>query len=146
MRHLILLLPLMLACAKGETPQTESEAAPPAQMGLTDADVAGTWTGTSVSLASDTATVEFTQICGSGSCTGIIAGMTDTIMSTYTLSGDSAVGTSAPFMFPMVGANVTDSWTVHLQDGKAVGTGAMHLADNPDSVVFQYRFEASRQQ
>jgi hypothetical protein len=102
--------------------------------------------GASTADGADTAAVQFTQICGDGMCTGIVVGMADTIMSTYTLSGDSAMGVSAPFMFPMVGANVTDSWTVRLQDGKAMGTGVMHLADNPDSVVFRYHFEATRSQ
>jgi hypothetical protein len=142
MRHTLLLLPLLVACAKGETPQTQGETAMP-PVALTDADVAGTWTGTSMPEGSDSAVVEFTQICGDGMCKGIVAGVDDTIMSMYSLTADSAMGTSDAFMFPLVGADVVDSWTVHLQNGKAVGTGMMHLADNPDSVVFRYHFQAS---
>jgi len=142
MRYTLLLLPLLVACAKGETPQAQDEAAMP-PVALTDADVAGTWTGTSMPEGSDSAVVQFTQICGEGSCKGIVAGVADTIMSTYSLMADSVMGTSDAFMFPLVGANVVDSWTVHLENGTATGTGMMHLADNPDSVVFRYHFQAS---
>jgi hypothetical protein len=142
MRRMLLLLPLLVACAKSETPQTNAAAGP---MALTDADVAGTWTGTNMPMGSDSVLVQWTQICAAGTCKGIVAGMPDTIMSTYTLMGDSAMGTSAAYSSPTIpGAAVVDSWTVHMQDGKAMGTGMLRLADKPDSVVLRYHFEGSR--
>ncbi len=143
MRRLLLLVPLLVACAKAENAQMDTAAAGP--MALTEADVAGTWTGTSMPMGSDSVLLQWTQICGTGTCKGIVAGMPDTIMSTYTLMGDSAMGTSAAHSDPTVpGAKVMDSWTLHMQGGKVVGNGMVKLADKPDSVVLRYHFEGSR--
>lgn len=150
MRRFMLLLPILFACSKAETPKADTTnamaaaAAAPMAAALTEADVAGTWSGTSTYEAPDTGSVKWTQICAAGSCKGTIAGQKDTMMSTYTIAGDSSVGTGAPMMDPVLKKKVTDHWVVHLKDGKAVGTGEQRLADKPDSVVHRYRFEGSR--
>jgi hypothetical protein len=144
MRYLLLLLPLLAACAKAEKAQPETAAAA-GPMALTDADVAGTWTGTSMPMGSDSVLAHWTQVCGSGTCKGTVEGMTDTVPATYTLMADSVMGQSAAYTDPAVpGVRVMDMWTLHLQNGKVVGTGTLRLADNPDSVVMRYRFEGSR--
>jgi len=145
MRYTLLLLPLLVACAKSETPQNQTAAAP-GPMGLTDADFAGTWVGTSMPEGSDSVVARFTEICGNGTCKGVLEGMPDTIVSTYTLSGDSAMGSAGPYDNPVVGTSVLESWTVHLRDGKVVGTGMVRLATNPDSVLLRYHLEGSRMQ
>jgi hypothetical protein len=143
MRRALILIPLVVACSRSQ--QTQGNAAAAGPMALTEADIAGTWTGTSMPEGSDSVVVRWTQVCANGACTGTIEGTADTIRSTYTLSGDSAVGKSAPYASADAGgAKAVDSWTVRLRDGKAVGTGALTLADKPDSVLMRYHFEGSR--
>jgi hypothetical protein len=69
-----------------------------------------------------------------------------TINSTYTLAGDSAVGTSETFSDPkmMKGAKMTDHWVVHFAGDSATGTGHMNLASKPDSITMSYRFAGAR--
>lgn len=145
MRKSLLLLPFFLACAKADDAKTDSSAMAVTPMSLTDADVSGTWQGTSMLMGSDSVIAHWTQVCGAGSCRGTQAESKDTILSTYTLAADSATGASAPFaQAAMKGAKLVDHWVVHVKDGKATGTGMMTLADKPDSVVMRYRFEGSR--
>jgi hypothetical protein len=143
MRRALLLIPLVVACSR--SPQTQGNAAAAGPTAMTEADVAGTWMGTSMPAGSDSVVARWTQVCANGACTGTIEGTTDTLRSTYTLSGDSCMGRSAPYVNTAVGGvKAIDSWTVHLRDGKAVGTGTIVLADKPDSVLMQYHFEGSR--
>jgi hypothetical protein len=144
MRRALLLIPLVVvACSKAQ--QSQENTGSMGAMALTDADVAGTWTGTSMPIGSDSVITHWTQVCANGACTGTSQEMADTIRSTYTLSGDSAVGKSAPFADPnMGGANVIDMWVARPTGGNVVGTGAFVLADNPDSVLARYHFEGSR--
>jgi hypothetical protein len=143
MRRALLLIPLVVACSKSQ--QTQNNAATTGTMALTEADIAGTWTGTSMPVGSDSVIAHWTEVCANGACSGTSQEMADTIRSTYTLSGDSAVGKSAPFAdLALGGANVIDTWVVRLSDGKVVGTGAFVLAEKPDSVLARYRFEGSR--
>jgi hypothetical protein len=142
-RRVLLLIPLVLACSRSQ--QTQTNVAAAGTMALTDADVAGTWMGTSMLVGSDSVIAHWTQVCANGACTGTSKEMPDTIRSTYTLSGDSTVGKSVPFADPALsGANVIDTWVARLNDGKVVGTGAFVLAAKPDSVLMRYRFEGGR--
>jgi hypothetical protein len=142
MRRALLLIPLVVACSRAEKTQDNAAAG---AMALTEADIAGTWMGTSMPEGSDSVVARWTEVCANGACTGTVEGAADTARSTYTLSGDSCVGRSAPYASSAArGATVIDSWVVRLRDGKAVGTGAITLADKPDSVVMRYRFEGSR--
>ena len=149
MRRLFLVLAFTVGCAKTETAKmdTAAMAAPAAPAMVTEADVAGSWAGTSMPMNSDSVLFHWTQDCGAGTCKGNIVGTKDTVVSTYTLSGDSTSGVSSAYMDPAVkGRKVVNHWTVHLKDGKAMGTGHFTLADKPDSTVMSYRFEGSRKQ
>jgi hypothetical protein len=138
-RAFLLLVPLLFACSR------KSETAGAAAATLTDADMAGTWKGVAMPQGSDSVIAHWTQICGAGVCRGTAEGATDTIPSTYTLMADSAVGRSQPYAEPTIpGSKVIDSWSLHIKDGKVVGTGVFLLASKPDSVLMRYRFEGSR--
>lgn len=156
MRRTLNLIPVVLtvmACAKTETPPADTTAMAPAEApaapamapAVTEADVAGTWTGTSKPVGSDSIVAKWTQVCAAGSCKGTTEGSKVTVQSTYTLAGDSAVGVSSPYADPMAkGARVIDTWVVHFNGDNATGTGAMKLASKPDSVIMRYSFTGSR--
>jgi hypothetical protein len=153
MRRTLKLIPVvfaLMACAKKETPPADTaaamapEPAPMAPAAVTDADVAGTWTGTSKGEGGDTTTIKWTQVCGAGSCKGTTEGSKVTVNSTYTLAGDSAVGMSTPYDDPGMKKKVIDTWIVHFNGDNATGTGAMKLASKPDSVLMRYNFTGSR--
>jgi hypothetical protein len=121
--------------------------APPAPVAVTDADVSGTWSGTSKAMGSDSVVSHWTQKCGAGKCEGTSTeDKGTTIHTTYVLAGDSAVGTSTPFVNKMMkGAKLIDTWVVHFTGENASGTGAFKLASKPDSVVMAYNFTGSKQ-
>lgn len=145
MRRYLLVLPFLVACAKKEAPSADSAAAamPPA---ITEADVAGTWTGTVTPEAPDTGTVNFTVACGGGSCHLVAANApSDTVHSTYVLAADSSVGTSAAHKDPMArGAMVVDHWVARISGNQVTGHGWLTLADKPDSTVARYRFTGTK--
>ena len=157
MRRVLILLSVAavaIACAKKEeappadttTAAMAPAPAPAAPAAVTEADVAGTWKGTSSPMGSDSVVSHWTQVCGAGKCTGTTTGSKTTIHSTYTLAGDSAVGVSAPFSEPMAkGAKVIDTWVVHVSGDNGTGTGAEKLASKPDSIVVAYKFTGTKQ-
>lgn len=145
------MLPVVVAlvgCAKAEAPPADTAvaAAPVAPApSVTEADVAGTWTGTSSPMGSDSVMAKWTQVCAAGSCKGTSEGSKVTIQSTYTLAGDSSVGISKPYTQPSIkGGQIIDTWVAHLNGDSVTGTGTMKLASNPDSVVMRYSFAGSR--
>ena len=155
MRRVMMWLPVIVvavACSKAEAPPADTAAAamtadttPPLPVALTEADVAGTWKGTSHPIGSDSVLGKWTQVCGNGSCKGTTEGSTVTVNSTYTLAGDSSVGVSTPYTDPMFkGGKVIDTWVARIKGDSATGTGAAKLASNPDSVVWRYRFAGAR--
>ena len=144
MRRLLLVVPFLFACAKGEEAPADSAAAAPAA--LTDADVAGTWSGTATNQAPDTGSVNFTVVCGTGTCKLTIAPLpNDTITSTYTLAADSSHGVSTPFADKQRGGIMVVDHTISRVSGNtATGHGWLVLADKPDSVVVRYGFTATK--
>jgi hypothetical protein len=148
------MLPLVVvavvACAKKETPPanvatSDTGMAPATAPAMTEADIAGTWKGTSMPMGSDSVVAKWTEVCAAGSCKGTSEGSKVTVQATYTMSGDSAVGVSQPYSDPSVkGGNVIDTWVVRVTGDNATGTGVMTLASKPDSVVMRYRFAGSR--
>ena len=147
MRRFMLLLPILFACGRAETPAADTAAAAaaaPAVVALTEADVAGKWSGVTMPEGSDSVVAKWTQDCAAGTCKGTIEGSKDVMTSTYVLDADSLIGTAPAMMDPMLKMRVTDHWVGRIRDGKVVGTGMNKLADKPDSVVFRYRFEGSR--
>lgn len=144
MRSLLLAVPFaLLACAGGsETPADEPATAMAA---LTDADIAGTWTGTAMMEGTDSVFAHWTQVCGGGTCRGTSQEAPDTILSTYTLEADSSMGVAAAVANPdLGGAMVVDHWVARISGGTVSGTGWMTLADKPDSVVMRYRFSGTK--
>ena len=145
MRSLLFAVPFALvACAGGsETPPADEPAT--AMAALTDADLAGTWTGTAMAEGSDSVFAHWTQVCGGGTCRGTSQEAPDTVVSTYTIDADSAMGVAAAVADPtMGGAMVVDHWVVRVSNGTGTGTGYITLADKPDSVVMRYRFSGTR--
>jgi len=145
MRRLILAVPFVLfACAKGETPPADSAVAAPAV--LTEADIAGTWTGTAMAEGTDSVFAHWTQICAAGTCRGTSTeNPKDTTVSTYVIAGDSSTGTAAPQADPAAGgAMVVDHWVARISGNQVIGTGRFTLADKPDSVVMRYRFTGTK--
>src|SRR6185369_11552504 len=121
MRRTLILLSVAavaIACAKKEeAPPADTAAAmapapAPVAVALTDADVSGTWEGTSTPMGSDSVVGHWKQVCGAGKCTGTSQENPKVSMhSTYTLAGDSAVGKSEPFTdAAMKGAKIIDTW------------------------------------
>jgi len=146
MRRFALLLPFLLACGPSEQPAADSAAASTVSAALlTEADVSGTWTGTSSMEGSDSVVARWTQICAAGTCKGTAEGQPDTITSTYRLDADSSMGTSSPYPLPEAkGAMVVDRWVARVSGGTVTGTQSTHLADKPDSVLMRSRFTGSK--
>ena len=146
MRRYLLVLPLIFACSKAETPPADSAALAAAPAALTEADVAGTWTGTATPEASDSVMVHWTNICAAGTCRFTTTeSPKDTIPQTYVLEADSMRGTSTPYPDPQAGgAMVIDTWVARLVGTQITGTGMAKLADKPDSVLMRYRFTGTK--
>ncbi len=157
MRRMLNLIPVLVAvvaCAKTETPPADTtaamapapEAAPAMAPALTEADVAGTWKGTSKPVGSDSVISKWTSVCAAGSCKGTSEGSKVTVQWAYTIAADSSVGVSQPYSAPDVkGGKVIDTWVARVKGDNVTGTGSMTLASKPDSVVARYSFTGSRQ-
>ena len=143
MRRLVLLLPLLAGCVKSDAPK--DQAAPAAPAAMSEADIAGTWTG-SFYNAKDSLLGHWTQVCAGGTCHGTTEGQPDTVVSTYAFGADSTVGSVAAMKNPLFpGLMVTERWVSRVPSaGKVTGTGTFMLADKPDSVVLRFRFEGAR--
>ena len=144
MRRYLFVLPFIVACGRAETPEADSAAAMPAM--LTEADVAGTWTGTLMAEGSDSVLAHWTDVCGGGTCRLTTQeSPNDTVTSTYVIESDSVVGTSMAYAEPNAGgAMVTDHWVGRPSGNQVTGTGMLRLAAQPDSVVMRYRFTGTR--
>lgn len=116
-----------------------------AMPGLTEADVAGTWTGTAMLAGTDSVIANWTQECANGTCRLTSQEMPDTVVSTYYIAADSVVGSTGAHADPASGgAMVTDHWVVRITNGQINGTVILKLADNPDSVVTRYTITGSK--
>jgi hypothetical protein len=153
MRKGIILLVAAVACAKTETPAADTAApaaapvpAPPAP--LTAADVAGTWTGTSMAEGSDSVTSRWTVVRVTDSTSKFIAqGSKDSVDVVLRYDADSMIATSAPYTDPAAPKGtpkVTFRSVGRLKDGKLVGNATVMLASKPDSVVARSRWEATK--
>lgn len=142
MRTILILLVAAAGCRQSNAPPAE----PPAS-DLTEADVAGTWTGNVKPEGSDSVVLRWTQRCSAGACIGTTEGEPDSILSTYRLSGDSVMGTSTAHPGTAFGgAMVVNVWTLRLVNGrkKLSGHGMFQAADNPDSVLMRYLVDGSK--
>ena len=113
---------------------------------VTEADVAGTWTGTLMMEGSDSVLAHWTDVCGGGSCRLTTQeSPKDTVTSTYVIEADSVVGTAAAYADASLnGTMVTDHWVGRISGNQVTGTGMLKLASNPDSVVMRYRFTGTK--
>ena len=141
MRRMWMLLPVVVAivaCKKTETPAADTAGAtaaavapaptPVAAVAVTETGIAGTWKGTSTPMGSDSVVAKWTQVCAAGTCKGTTEGSRVTVVATYTLAGDSAVGVSKPYADPTrKGTKVIDTWIVHFSGDQATGTGGRSL-------------------
>ena len=147
---LTLVVVAVVACAKKEAPPanvatSDTGMAPAMAPAMTEAEIAGTWKGTSMPMGSDSVVSKWTTVCAAGSCKGTTEGSKVTVQWAYTMSGDSAVGVSQPYSDPAVkGGKVIDTWVARATGDNVTGTGATKLASKPDSVVIRYHFAGSR--
>lgn len=144
MRRYLLVLPLLIACAKAETPSADSAAAAPAA--LTDADFAGNWSGTLMPEGSDSVVANWSDVCGQGTCRLTTReNPKDTVTFTYVIEGDSARYNSTAHPDPAAGgAMVTDGGVARVSGNQITGNGIVRLAERPDSIVFRYRFTGTK--
>jgi hypothetical protein len=149
----LLVVVTVVACSKREEAKPDSAAAaaaapppaPAAPAAITEADVAGTWTGTAMMTPGDSVFAHWTQVCASGTCNGTSQEQPkDTVKSTYTLEADSSVGVGQPVAMKGIKGKVIDHWVARPKGTAITGTGWMTLASKPDSVVLRYRFEGTK--
>ena len=146
MRRYLLIVPFLVACGGSETPPADSAAAAAPPM-LTEADVAGTWTGNFMVEGSDSVVATWTDVCSAGTCRLVTsAAPNDTVTLSYTIAGDSTMFTAGPYKDAMAGgAMVTDAGVARISGNQITGSGMIRLADKPDSVVMRYRFTGTKQ-
>jgi hypothetical protein len=139
MRRLFIAIPFLIACGGSEMPPADSAAAAPAA--LTEADVAGTWSGTLAAEGSDSVLGNWTVLIGGGTYRlTTLEAPADTVNGTYSLEGDSSRYSSAPYADAMFGgAMVTDAGTTRIDGNMLTAMGMIRLADNPDSVLMRYK-------
>ncbi len=147
MRKALFLAVALVACATNDADTTDSAAgAVDGPAPLTAADIAGTWSGSTVAEGSDSVVNRWTSIRESDT-TGkyVSVNSPDTVRYSVVYDADSMVATSQPFTTSAIpNAQVIFRSVGRLRDGKLVGTSATMLAANPDSVVARGRWEATR--
>ncbi|HEX9563650.1 MAG TPA: hypothetical protein VF981_06755 [Gemmatimonadaceae bacterium] len=146
MRSLLLAVPFaILACSPAEEAPPADAPATAMAAALTEADVAGTWTGTAMIEGTDSVFSHWTQVCGGGTCRGTSQESPDTVVASYMFDADSSIGMSNPMPDPTMGGTmVVDRWVVRITNGQATGTGMVTLAERPDSVIMRYRLTGTR--
>ena len=145
-RYYLLAIPLAFACAKKDDMSADSAAMAAAPAALTEADVAGTWSGTLMAEGSDSVLANWTDTCGGGTCRLVSSTAPgDTVAFTYMIEGDSA-RYSAPAHkdATLGGAMVTDAGVARVSGNQITGYGVVSLAAKPDSVVLRYRFTGTK--
>lgn len=145
MRNAVVVALMLVACAKSEQPAADTTAMTAGPAAMTEADVAGTWTGDLKLAGTDSVIAHWTQVCGAGSCVGTSQEAPDTTRSTYTIEADSSHGVTAPYASAaMGGTRVVDHWIARASGGSVTGHGWTVLADKPDSVVMRTTFSGTR--
>lgn len=144
MRRVLFVLPFLVACGGAETPSADSAAAAmPAA--LTEADVAGSWSGNLMAEGSDSVIATWSDTCGGGTCRLVVSlAPNDTLTNSYTISGDSLMYSGGPTKDAATGAMVTDAGVARITGNQISGSGMTRLADKPDSVVLRYRFTGTK--
>ena len=146
MRRYLLVVPFLFACAKKDNMAADSAAMAAAPAALTEAAIAGTWSGTATLQGTDSTIAHWTTTCANGTCRFTqTESPKDTIQQTYVIEGDSVVGSAGPYAeASMGGTMVTDHWVGRITGNQIMGTGMAKLADKPDSVVMRYTFTGTK--
>ena len=98
MRRYLLVLPFVFACAKGEDMPADSAAMAAAPAALTEADVAGSWSGTLMPEGSDSVVANWTVTIGGGTYRLTTKETPkDTVTGTYVLEADSSRYSAGPY-------------------------------------------------
>jgi hypothetical protein len=148
MRRALLLTAVLLAgCASDEMAE-DTMAADTGMMtaSLTPADVAGTWSGSTMTMEGDSVLRRWTIHTANDTMAHLmLEGVPDTITYYTTFSGDSMIAVSEPYTMPdMPDMPVTFRSVGRMENGMLRGTVAIRLASNADSVIERDRWEASR--
>ncbi len=146
MKKAMLLTAFIVACGPSETPKADSPAVAAVPAPLTAADVAGTWTGTTLAEASDSVIARWTVTGDGTNGKWVVDGSKDSVATTTTYAADSMIVTSVAYKDPVIKGNPTVMFRSigRLTGGKLVGTAVVMPADKPDSVVARFRWEATR--
>ena len=144
MRRYFFVLPFLIACGRAETPPADSAAMAPAM--LTEADVAGSWSGNLMMEGSDSVIATWSDTCGAGTCRLVTStAPQDTVVFTYMIEGDSLRYSVGPHPDPTMGGTmVTDGGVARISGSQISGYGAVRLADKHDSVAMRYRFTGTK--
>jgi hypothetical protein len=148
MRRALLLIAALAACTtKQGTVQDSATAAGDVGTTLHAADVAGTWTGTTMAGTTDSVVSRWKLVTQNDSMSIIvIEGAPDTIRAHNVYAADSLVSTSEPFTLPsMPGTKLTFVAVGRLENGNLRGTVIDRLASKPDSIVARDHWEAKRE-
>lgn len=148
---LLVLVPVVLACAKPDEAGDADTAAPPgmavAPATLSASDLSGTWNGRTMAEGSDSVISRWTLMNDTDSTGKLIRASTgDTVMYRVTFMGDSMMAVSQPYATTRAAnaPKVIFNSTGRLQNGRLVGTVFYTSPTKMDSVVGRARFEADR--
>lgn len=146
MKKAMLLAAFVIACGRSETPKADSPAVAAGPAPLTAADVAGTWSGTTMAETSDSVLSRWTVTGDGMNGKWVPEGSKDSVATTTTYDADSMIVTSAPYKDPLTKGNPTVTFRSvgRLTGGKLVGTAIVMLASKPDSVINRVRWEATK--
>ena len=151
MRKTLFLALAVVACSTNDASKTDSAAGtvpppPAAPAKLTAADVAGTWTGTTMAESKDSVTNRWTSIRDTDSTSKLVfENAKDTVMYSVVYDADSMVATSKPYTSPSdPKTKVVFRSVGRMKDNRLVGMVVTTLASKPDSVVARSRFEATK--
>jgi hypothetical protein len=142
---------LLAACAKTETPATDSAAAmapappPPAPISL--ADVAGTWNIRSTPESGDTTVVASTLVTTADTTGWTLAlpNRKPQPVRVVAVGGDSIVVSNGPYESVLrKGVKVTTESVYRLKDGKLVGTTVARYTTTGADSVLRLRTEGTR--
>lgn len=138
---------LLAGCAKPETPPAaEPPAPPPAPAVINLADVAGTWTIRTMPEVGDSTLVTYTMTATAADTGWMIMLPNRKPMAlTIMVMGDSVMTSVGPYESVLrKGVKVSTQGTLHLKDGKLVGTTVAHYVTTKADSMVRLRTEGTR--
>lgn len=146
-RAMLVAAAFVIGCAPAEEAATDSAAMAVGAAALTAEHIAGTWSGVAMAEGTDSVLFRFTAVTPNGTeGMSIIEGQTDSVHVIHTFDGDSLIATSAPYIDQTLPnkPQVTFRAVGRMEGGKLVGTSAVMVASQPDSVLGRVRFEMTK--